>query len=129
MMLLTVLFLKGNGKGEFVPLTQAKTGFYVPGNAKGLAQLVNSTGRRVIIATQNRAALKVFGQTTSHLKWISLHPNDAYALIKTKDGKTYRQELYYGASFLSQSVRKLPLTGQETSVEIIDFQGKKRKAN
>jgi hypothetical protein len=65
------LFLKGNGKGEFVPLTQAKTGFYVPGNAKGLAQLVNSTGRRVIIATQNRAALKVFGQTTSHLNGLA----------------------------------------------------------
>lgn len=123
------LLLKGNGKGEFIPLTQSKTGFYVPKNAKGLAQLVNSTGRRLIIATQNRDALKVFGQTSSHLKWISLYPNDAYALIKTKGRQTYRQEFYYGSSFLSQSVRKLSLTGQEISVEIIDFKGKKRKIN
>jgi len=113
------LMLKGNGKGDFIPLTQAVTGFYVPGNAKGLAQMANSDGRRIVIATQNRGPLKVFGQATIPMKWLS---------IQTNDGKTHRQELYYGASFLSQSVRKLPLTGREKSVEIVDFRGKKRKA-
>jgi len=122
------LMLKGNGKGDFIPLTQAVTGFYVPGNAKGLAQMANSDGRRIVIATQNRGPLKVFGQATIPMKWLSLQANDAYALIQTNDGKTHRQELYYGASFLSQSVRKLPLTGREKSVEIVDFRGKKRKA-
>ncbi|MCP1385485.1 VCBS repeat-containing protein [Runella salmonicolor] len=122
------LMLKGNGKGDFAPLTQAITGFYVPGNAKGLAQMASSDGRRMVIATQNRGPLKVFGQATAPMKWLPLQANDAYALIQTNDGKTHRQELYYGASFLSQSVRKLPLTGREKSVEIVDFRGKKRKA-
>jgi hypothetical protein len=123
------LLLKGDGKGNFAPLTQTVTGFYVPANAKGLAQLTNSTGRRILIATQNRGPLKVFGQTSPPLKWISLQPNDAYALVQTKDGKTYRTELYYGASFLSQSSRKMALTGSEKTIEIIDYQGKKRKTN
>ncbi|WP_310589117.1 VCBS repeat-containing protein [Runella aurantiaca] len=122
------LMLKGNGKGDFTPLTQAATGFYVPGNAKGLAQMASPDGRRMVIATQNRGPLKVFGQATAPMKWLPLQANDAYALIQTNDGKTHRQELYYGASFLSQSVRKLPLTGREKSVEIVDFRGKKRKA-
>ena len=122
------LLLKGDGKGNFIPLTQAVTGFYVPANAKGLAQLTTNTGRRILIATQNRGPLKVFGQSSAPLKWISLQTDDAYALIRTKDGKTYRQELYYGASFLSQSSRKIALTGREALVEIVNFQGKKRKA-
>ncbi|AEI48853.1 VCBS repeat-containing protein [Runella slithyformis] len=121
------LLLKGNGKGDFTPLTQSSTGFYVPGNAKGLAQMASPDGRRMVVATQNRGPMKVFGQAAAPLKWLPLQANDAYALIQTNDGKTRRRELYYGASFLSQSVRKLTLTGREKSVEIVDFAGKKRK--
>jgi hypothetical protein len=121
------LLLKGNGKGDFSPVLQTQTGFYVPGNAKGLAQLTNKAGRRIVIATQNRGTLRSFGQNGASLKWIALQPHDAYALIRDKKGTTRRQELYYGASFLSQSVRKLVLTTHDTSVEIVDFQGKKRK--
>lgn len=122
------LLLKGDGKGNFTPFTQSSTGFYVPGNAKGLAQMASPDGRRMVIATQNRGPLKVFRQAAAPLKWLPLQTGDAYALIQTNDGKTRRQELYYGASFLSQSVRKLPLTGMEKSVEIVDFKGQKRKA-
>ncbi|MEZ4902437.1 MAG: VCBS repeat-containing protein [Spirosomataceae bacterium] len=123
------LLLKGDGKGNFLPINQYKTGFYVPQNAKGLAQLSGKDGSRLLVATQNRGPLKTFRQSSSSFKWINLQPNDAYALIQTKKGKTHRQELYYGSSFLSQSVRKLALTGQEISIEIVDFQGKKRKIN
>ena len=122
------LLLKGNGKGDFVPVLQTQTGFYVPGNAKGLAQLTNKAGRRILIATQNRGSLRSFGQNGASLKWVALRPQDAYALIRDKKGTLRRQELYYGASFLSQSARKLALTTHDASVEIVDFKGKKRKA-
>lgn len=122
------LLLKGNGKGDFTPVLQTQTGFYVPGNAKGLAQLTNKAGRRILIATQNRGSLRSFGQNGASLKWVALQPHDAYALIRDKKGTVRRQELYYGASFLSQSARKLALTTHDASVEIVDFQGKKRKA-
>ncbi|MFN8345004.1 MAG: VCBS repeat-containing protein [Spirosomataceae bacterium] len=123
------LLLKGNGKGDFIPLTQAVTGFYVPANAKGLALLTDKSGKRIIVATQNRGPLKVFGQASGSVRWVTLQPDDAYALIRTKAGKTYRKELYYGASFFSQSSRKLALNDQETLVEIVDFKGQKRKLN
>jgi enediyne biosynthesis protein E4 len=121
------LMLKGNGKGQFVPLNQNKTGFYVPHNAKGLAQLTNANGRRLLVATQNRAAVRVFGQNAPLTKWITLQPADAVAIVKNKNGKTYRQELYYGQSFLSQSGRKLPLNHTVSSVEILDSKGKRRR--
>ncbi|MCU0340759.1 MAG: VCBS repeat-containing protein [Spirosomaceae bacterium] len=121
------LLLKGDGKGGFQALSQNQTGFYVPFNAKGLAQLTDAQGRRVLVASQNRGRVHLFGQTGRSLTWVNLQPTDAVVIVKTKNGQTHRQELYYGQSFLSQSGRKLPLSGQEVSVEIIDFQGKTRK--
>ena len=123
------LLLKGDGHGHFVSQTQAQTGFYVPGNAKGLVQLPDSQGNRLIVATQNRGPLRVFGQNEKQVKWLPVQPNDAYALVKFKNGSSRRYELYYGASFLSQSVRQIPLSHQVVSVEIVDYKGKKRIVN
>ncbi len=121
------LFLKGNGKGFFTAQTQS--GFYVPGNAKGLVELPDAQGRRIIVATQNRGPLRAFGQTTAAVRWLPVQKQDAYALVKFKNGSTRRYELYYGASFLSQSVRQIPISDQVTAVEIVDFKGKRRKAS
>lgn len=121
------LLLKGDGKGGFRAMTQGQTGFYVPHNAKGLAQLTDVWGRSLLVASQNRGPVRVFAQTYRPVNWLTLLPNDAIVLTKTQKGQTHRQEVYYGHSFLSQSGRKLPLTGQEVSIEVIDFEGKKRK--
>ncbi|MPR35837.1 VCBS repeat-containing protein [Salmonirosea aquatica] len=123
------LLLKGNGKGYFTPETQTQSGFYVPGNAKGLVQLPGLHGQRLIVATQNRGPLRIFGQAASAVRWLPVQQQDAYALVKFKNGSTRRYELYYGASFLSQSVRQLPVSAQVVSVELVDFKGKKRKVD
>lgn len=120
------LLLKGDGRGHFVAQTQAKTGFYVPGNAKGLVQLSNGKGQRIVVATQNRGPMQVFGQATPAVRWLPVQPQDAYASVKFKNGSTRRYELYYGASFLSQSVRQIPISERVTSVELVDFKGNKR---
>lgn len=121
------LLLKGDGHGHFTAQTQAQTGFYVPGNAKGLVQLPDAQGNRLIVATQNRGPMQVFGHTEKQMKWLPVRPDDAYALVKFKNGTTRRYELYYGASFLSQSVRQLPLSSQVVEVQITNFKGHKRK--
>jgi hypothetical protein len=71
--------------------------------------------------------MQVFGQTEKQMKWLPVRPDDAYALVKFKNGTTRRYELYYGASFLSQSVRQLPLSSQVVEVQITNFKGHKRK--
>ena len=50
-------------------------------------------------------------------------------MVKFKNGTTRRYELYYGASFLSQSIRQIPLPEQVQKVEVIDSKGRKRTIN
>jgi enediyne biosynthesis protein E4 len=55
------LLLKGNGKGEFTPLSTKETGFLVPGDAKAILS-INHTQKEqpLIVVSQNRDSLRVF---------------------------------------------------------------------
>ncbi|MFN4144363.1 MAG: FG-GAP-like repeat-containing protein [Runella sp.] len=121
------LMLRGDGKGNFTPLTQTQTGFFVPFNAKALAQATDARGRMILIASQNRGELRVFGQNLPPARWLPIAATDAVAILQTSKGLTYRRELYQGASLMSQSVRKISLPNDVSSVEIIQFDGKRRK--
>ncbi|KAB7731365.1 RNA-binding protein [Rudanella paleaurantiibacter] len=120
------LWLRGNGKGGFTPTTAAASGFYVPGNAKGLAQLTDAKGRPLLVATQNRGKLCIFRQTTPS-RSIRLQPNDASGLVTLPNGKRQRVEFGYSQSFLSQSARQLVLPPNVKSVVITDGSGKQRQ--
>lgn len=54
------LVLKGDGKGNFKPLTMLQSGIYIPGNGKWLAKLKSGNGNYLLAASQNRGPLKVF---------------------------------------------------------------------
>jgi len=54
------LVLKGDGKGGFEPMSIQQSGIYIPGNGKGLAALKSNSGYTLLVAGQNRGALKVF---------------------------------------------------------------------
>ncbi len=119
------LWLKGDGKGGFTAQTIASSGFYVPGNAKGLAQLTDAQGRELLVATQNRGRLCVF-RNQHPVMAIKLQPTDAVALLTNAKGQTERVECSYGSSFLSQSDRTLRVGQLTKRVEIVDSKGKKR---
>ncbi|MGA0558034.1 VCBS repeat-containing protein [Larkinella sp. VNQ87] len=123
------LLLKGNGKGGFTALNPGASGFYVPGNAKGLVRLsagpAGGQAASLIVATQNRGPLKVFRWGASQ-PVVRLKPNDAAATLVYADGKKQKLEFYYGQSFLSQSARDIVLNRAVKSVEIIDSKGAKR---
>lgn len=53
------LVMRGNGKGEFFPLTSEQSGLYIPGDAKDIS-CIQVKGRLVIVSTQNKGALKIF---------------------------------------------------------------------
>jgi hypothetical protein len=119
------LLLKGNGKGNFKPATLSESAFCVSGDAKGLVRVTNPNGNPLIMATQNRAALKTFSGIKS-LVTKPLQANDAVVLEHLKSGKTRKVEVGYGTSFLSQSSRSILLSPLVKSVEVVDYQGKKR---
>jgi hypothetical protein len=121
-------FLKGDGKGNFKPLSIMESGWFVPGNAKALVKLKGANGKCLIAASQNKGPLKVF-QSNREVRMIDVKPGEVSALIYYKDGHTQKREINYGYSFLSQSGRFLNVDDKVQSVEIININGSKRSIN
>ena len=119
------LLLKGDGKGSFKPLSILQSGIYIPGNGKALVKLRDGKGRLLVAASQNKGYLKIFKQKMG-TNTIAVQPDDAYAIIQYKNGKTERQEFYYGASFLSQSARFISSYNSIKSITVVNNLGKKR---
>lgn len=119
------LLLKGDGNGNFKSATLSESAFCVSGDAKGLVRITNPNGNPLVMATQNRADLKTFGGIKS-LTTKPLQTNDAVVFEHLKNGKTRKVEVGYGTSFLSQSSRSILLSPNVKSVEVVDYQGKKR---
>jgi hypothetical protein len=123
--------LMGDGKGEFKPADAARTGFFVKGDAKGLASVHTAKNEDIIIATQNQDSLLIFSRNPVHSngvgKWINLKPDDFYADAIYRDGRKRRIEFYYGSTYLSQSSRKLAIENNFKTITITNYKGIKRK--
>jgi hypothetical protein len=119
------LMMKGDGNGNFKPQTLPQTAFCVSGDAKSLVRVTNSMGNPLIMASQNRADLKVF-QVNKSLQTKALQTNDAVVIEVLKNGKNRKTEIGYGTSFLSQSSRSVLLSPNVKSAEVVDYQGRKR---
>jgi ASPIC and UnbV/FG-GAP-like repeat len=122
------VFMKGNGKGDFAPAPIIKSGWYVPGNAKALVKLRGSNGQLLLAASQNRGALKL-SRLNQQCIFIPALPYETSVFIEYADGKKQKQELNYGASFLSQSARFVILTSPAKRVELVNTKGVKRIIN
>lgn len=97
----------------------------MPGNAKGLATLRDISGNELLVTTQNRGPLRLFeSRITTKAVWLT--PRDVCATLYLKNGKTRREEFYFGHSFLSQSGRWLSLNKAVERAEITETNGKKR---
>jgi hypothetical protein len=119
------LLLKGDGKGNFKPLSILQSGIYIPGNGKALVKLRDKNGNLLLAASQHKDSLKVF-KLNRPAKTIAAKPGDAYAIIKYKNGSSQKQEFYYGSSFLSQSGRFITLDDNMMSIVIFDDKGQRR---
>lgn len=119
------LLLKGNGKGDFTPMSILQSGIFIPGNGKALVKLRSASGKCLVAATQNRGPLKVF-EEKQPVRCVMLQPNDAFAVIQYKNGKKQKREIGYGVSFLSQSARFLNIEAGVQSVIITDNRGASR---
>jgi hypothetical protein len=119
------LLLKGDGKGGFTPQSILQSGIYIPGNGKALVKVAGAGNKYLLAASQNRGPLKIFGLKTG-VKQLKVQPMDMYAIITYKNGKSTRQEFYYGSSFLSQSGRFIKIDNTMASVSITDNFGHTR---
>jgi hypothetical protein len=125
------LCMKGDGKGNFSPVSLQKSGFFVNGDAKGLATVHTAKDEDIVIATQNQDSLMVYSKNPVYakniLKWIKLNPDDFYAEVVYQNGKKRKIEFYYGSTYLSQSSRMFPVDKNYKSIIITNYNGDKRK--
>jgi hypothetical protein len=121
------LLLEGNGKGGFSPVLGRESGFFVDGDAKGMAELTMSDGSSLILAAQNSNYLKVFRTTGSSRHIIRLGKDDVCADLTYKNGKKEHREFYYGSGYLSESSRVLRVPEGIVSVSITNYKQETRK--
>jgi len=120
------LLLKGDGKGNFQPLSILQSGIYIPGDGKALVKLQGANGKYLVAASQNKDYLKLF-QLRKNVRLIKVKPDDMYAVIHYKNGATVKQEFYYGTSFLSQSSRFITFANNNiSSVMVTNSKGETR---
>ncbi len=116
------LYLKGNGKGGFLPVTIQQSGWFVPGNSKALVKLQGTNNRELLASAANRGPLKIF-RVNKNRPSILLEPDDESGMIQFKNGSMQKCEFSYGASYLSQSSRSLNFDSNMRSVKIIKSHG------
>jgi hypothetical protein len=119
------LMLKGDGNGNFCPQSILQSGIYIPGDGKALVKLQSISGNYMLVASQNRGALKLF-QLKRNVNNIKLMPDDENAIITYKNGVREKREFYYGSSFLSQSGRFLTVNNDVKNVQITNYKGQVR---
>lgn len=119
------LYLKGNGKGDFLPQSILSSGIFIPGNGKALVKFIAKDSSYCLLASQNKGPLKLF-RLNKKVKAVPVVATDAVVVVNYKNGAKQRRELYYGASFLSQSERFIAIDEKIQSIEITDYAGKKR---
>jgi hypothetical protein len=122
------LLLKGNGKGQFAPLSILESGIFIPGNGKALVKIKGAKGQYLMAASQNRGPLKIYAMKKP-TQLLSVQPNDASAIIEYVNGQKRKEEFYYGNSFLSQSARFISYNKKVKMITIIDQKGQTRKNN
>lgn len=82
----------------------------------------------MLAASQNRGPLRIF-EVKKNIKQLDVLPDDVTAMIILANNKTQRQELNYGASFLSQSARYIAVPAGAKRVIIRNSKGVQRTVN
>jgi hypothetical protein len=120
------VYLAGDGTGRFRHVPSEQSGLFLDRDIRSLSVLHTSTGEAILLAAANAdslSALTFSGETASRNDWLRANPNDSYAVIRYEDGSKRKKEFHYGAGYLSQSVRAIPLHDGIASVRIVDYEG------
>jgi hypothetical protein len=116
--------LMGDGKGNF---TVDRTQLNVIGDNKAVAELLTANGSSIFLLSSNSDSLHAYRLNVPSQKFISVNPDDTYAIINFRNGTKYRQEFYYGSSYLSQSTRRFTISPNIQSAIIYNSAGNKRE--
>jgi hypothetical protein len=107
------LLLKGDGKGNFVPVWPDESGLVVPGDAKSLSVTdLNGDQRPDFVVGVNNAEVLAFENRTEHGNTLVVRLSDApgnptavgaRVTVHTADGTRHTAEVAAGGGYLSQN--------------------------
>jgi len=125
---MTGILLAGDGRGNFKSLVSNTTGFKADGDSKGMALLHTAVNANIILSANNDGDLKTYSFSNNNMASAIAGKNDVYALIHNNNGKTYKQEFYWGNSYLSNSSRVFIYNSSlVSSVIFYDNKGNKKQ--
>ena len=116
--------LLGNGKGNFNFVSSVTSGFFVDGDAKGIARLETRNGSRILV-TQNNDSLRSYMLGNSGIRSrVNILPHEEHGVLFLKGGSMRKLELNYGSTYLSQSSRSILINDQVDSLKLFNAKGK-----
>ena len=116
------LLLKGDGTGNFSPLSILQSGIYIPGNGKALVKLTDTKNNYMVAASQYQGYLKLFA-LNKKMQIVKIKADDISAVITFKNGSIRKEEFYYGSSFLSQSARFISINKNVSGIKMRNSKG------
>jgi hypothetical protein len=119
------LLLLGDGNSNFTAQSILQSGIFIPGNGKALAKLRSANGEYLVAASQHNGPLKIFS-LKNKLAAVNCNKDDAFITKTFVNGKTQREEMYNGSSFLSQSALFTLYNKNIQQLTITSISGNKR---
>ncbi|HEX8040786.1 MAG TPA: VCBS repeat-containing protein, partial [Chryseosolibacter sp.] len=115
----------GDGQGGFRSLPVTRSGFFVDGDAKSIAE-IRVGNERLTLVGQNDDSLKVFQRKDPRSRQLYLQPDrdECVAVLAFGDGKRRKVEVGYGSTYLSQSSRSIAVNEGMRKIELFDFAGR-----
>ncbi|HUQ65853.1 MAG TPA: VCBS repeat-containing protein, partial [Flavitalea sp.] len=123
---MTGLLLTGNGKGNFQVHPSAETGLLADKDVKALAEITGANGKSWLLVANNNDRMECYSINTKTNHHIHANPDEEKAIIRLKNGISYRQEFYYGNNYLSQTSRKIAWSDSVQSVDFYNTHNEKR---
>jgi hypothetical protein len=121
------LLLRGDGRGQFTPVSLARAGILADRDAKALASVATGPNEYLLLVSNNHDTLQAFRPTTSvRGTRFRLRPDDAFALVTRADGRTERVEFAHGTGYLSQSSRVWRVPPGTRRVVVTSYRGQRR---
>lgn len=124
------LLLKGAGNGEFTPMALAESGFVAEKDARALVMYRGPQRRPFFLVANHQGPVQGFQYAEPvTCRFVEALPQDHVANITLADGRSCRQELFYGNSYYSQSVRVWEVPLQAVELKITSFSGEVRRVD
>jgi len=123
---MTGLLLAGDGKGNFSERTSSETGFNADRSVKGMSLISMSDSSSLLLVANNNSAMQAYRVNRKPSSSIALQKDDEYALFVRSNGRTSKQEFYWGTGYLSQNSRMLRIPAGIKEVTIFSAGNKSR---